>query len=41
MNNLTEIIEGVEKFAYEVLTWILLIPKTLINIILNPSWVPE
>src|SRR5215510_3317400 len=41
MNNLTEIIEGVEKFAYEVLIWILLIPKTLINIILNPSWVPE
>jgi hypothetical protein len=41
MNNLTEIIEGVEKFAYEVLIWILLIPKTLINIIVNPSWVPE
>src|SRR6185369_6018935 len=40
MNNLTEIIESVEKFAYEVLIWILLIPKTLINIILNPSWVP-
>ena len=41
MNNLTEIIEGVEKFAYEILIWILLIPKTLINIVLNPSWVPE
>jgi hypothetical protein len=41
MNNLTEIIEGVEKFAYEVLIWILLIPKTLVNIILNPAWVPE
>jgi hypothetical protein len=41
MNNLTEIIESVEKFAYEILIWILLIPKTLINILLNPSWVPE
>jgi hypothetical protein len=41
MNNVTEIIEGVEKFAYEVLIWILLIPKTLVNIILNPAWVPE
>jgi hypothetical protein len=41
MNNLTEIIESVEKFAYEILIWILLIPKTLINIVLNPSWVPE
>lgn len=41
MNNLTEIIESVEKFAYEVLIWILLIPKTLIKILLNPAWVPE
>ena len=41
MNNLTEIIEGVEKFAYEVLIWLLLIPKTLINILLHPAWVPE
>ena len=41
MNNLTEIIEGVEKFAYELLIWILLIPKTLIQIVSNPSWVPE
>jgi hypothetical protein len=41
MNNLTEIIEGVEKFAYEVLIWLLLIPKTLLHIISNPSWVPE
>jgi hypothetical protein len=41
MNNLTDIIEGVEKFAYEVLIWVLLIPKTLIKIILNPAWVPE
>jgi len=41
MNNLTEIIEGVEKFAYEILIWVLLIPKTIIKIILNPGWVPE
>lgn len=41
MNNITEIIEGIEKFAYEVLIWVLLIPKTLVNIILNPAWVPE
>jgi hypothetical protein len=41
VNNITEIIEGVEKFAYEVLIWILLIPKTLANILLNPGWVPD
>jgi len=41
MNDLTEIIEGIEKFAYEILIWVLFIPKTLIQIIINPSWVPE
>ena len=41
MYSLTDIIESVEKFAYEILIWMLLIPKTIINIILNPTWVPE
>ena len=41
MNNLTEIVEGIEKFAYEIMIWVLFIPKTLIQIIVNPSWVPE
>jgi hypothetical protein len=41
MYSLTDIIESVEKFAYEIMIWVLLIPKTIINIILNPTWVPE
>ena len=41
MYSLTDIIESIEKFAYEILIWVLLIPKTIINIILNPTWVPE
>lgn len=41
MNNLTDVIEGIEKFAYEVMIWVLLIPKTLVQIIVNPSWIPE
>jgi len=41
MNDLTEIIEGIEKFAYEILIWVLFIPKTLVQITVNPSWVPE
>lgn len=41
MYSLTDIIESIEKFAYEIMIWVLLIPKTIINIILNPTWVPE
>jgi hypothetical protein len=41
MYTLTDIIEGFERFAYEILIWVLLIPKTVINIILNPAWVPD
>jgi len=41
MYSLTDIIESVEKFAYEILIWVLLIPKTITSIILNPTWVPE
>ena len=41
MNDLNEIIEGIEKFSYEILIWVLFIPKTLVQIIVNPSWVLE
>ena len=41
MYTLTDIIEGFERFAYEILIWVLLIPKTVITIILNPTWVPD
>jgi hypothetical protein len=39
MLNLTTIIENIEKLAYDVLIWTLLVPKTLVKIVIDPSWV--
>jgi hypothetical protein len=40
MIDLTKIIEGVEDLAYNILIWVLLIPKTLAKIVFHPAWVP-
>lgn len=40
MFNLLDIFETIEQFAYNVLIWILIVPKTLAKIILDPAWVP-
>ena len=39
MLDLTTILESIEKLAYDVLIWALLVPKTLIKIVIDPSWV--
>lgn len=40
MSDVVGFLEGVEKLAYKILVWIILIPKTLWRIITNPDWVP-
>lgn len=40
MVNLIDILESIEQFAYKVLIWILVAPKTLAKIIMEPGWVP-
>ena len=39
MFNIANILEGLEKLVFEVLTWVLLVPKTLIKILWDPDWV--
>jgi hypothetical protein len=39
MLNLTTIIENIERLAYDVLIWTLLVPKTLVKIVIDPGWV--
>ncbi len=40
MIDLTQVIESIEGLAYDILMWVLLIPKTLAKIIFHPAWVP-
>jgi hypothetical protein len=40
MSNLIDIFESIEQFAYKILIWIILLPKTLAKIIIDPSWAP-
>lgn len=40
MTSFTNLVETLEKLAFEILLWIIFIPKTLFKIIWNPSWVP-
>lgn len=41
MINLSNILEGIEKLAYDIILSILLVPKTLIKVIFEPAWVPD
>jgi hypothetical protein len=41
MNSIFNILEGFEKLAYKLLIWLILLPKTLVKIILNPSFAPD
>lgn len=41
MNDITGFLESLEKLAYRLLMWVILFPKTLLKIILDPTWVPE
>ena len=41
MANLTSIFDSIEKLAYDILIWILLVPKSLVKIVIDPGWVPR
>ena len=41
MMDLSHIFDSIEKLAYDILIWILLIPKTLVKILTEPGWVRQ
>lgn len=41
MLGMKSFLEGFEKLAYDVLLWLILVPKTLYKVVTNPSWVPD
>ena len=41
MNTITGLLESFEKLAYKFLLAILFFPKTILQIIVNPTWAPE
>jgi hypothetical protein len=41
MIDLTTLIESIEKLAYNILMWALLVPKTLVKVLFNPGWAPD
>ena len=40
MKSILGFLEEIENLAYKILLWIIFIPKTIVQITLNPSWVP-
>ncbi len=41
MKILMDALEQIEKLIYKIIVWLVLIPKTLLQIILYPRWAPE
>ena len=41
MNTVISVLEGFEKLAYKFLLSIIFIPKTIVQITVNPGWVPD
>ncbi|MCC6299177.1 MAG: hypothetical protein IT314_07755 [Anaerolineales bacterium] len=40
MKSIFTVFLDIEKLIYKVLMWVILVPKTLVNITLNPAWAP-
>jgi len=40
MTTFTNLLESLEKLVFEILMWLVFIPKTLFKILRNPNWVP-
>lgn len=40
MSTVIELLEQIEKLIYRTILWLVLIPKTLIRVVLYPSWAP-
>jgi len=41
MKSILGFLEEIEKLAYKILLWVIFIPKTIVQITLNPGWAPE
>src|SRR5215216_988007 len=41
MDSVMKAVEDFEKIIYKILLWFILIPKTIVKIITNPSWAPK
>jgi hypothetical protein len=39
MDNMKSFLDGFEKLAYDILIWLILVPKTLARVITHPSWI--
>jgi len=39
--DLVGFIRSIEELIYEITTWVVLLPKTLIKVIINPGWIRE
>ncbi|HKY52846.1 MAG TPA: hypothetical protein VJM08_01015, partial [Anaerolineales bacterium] len=40
MGNISDFLDEIERLAYKILLWVLLVPKSLLKIIFEPNWVP-
>ncbi|HXF86516.1 MAG TPA: hypothetical protein VNK49_14140 [Anaerolineales bacterium] len=41
MKSIFTILQDIEKLIYKVLMWVILIPKTIVKITINPGWAPK
>lgn len=41
MKSILDFLAEIEKLAYKILLWIIFIPKTIVQITLNPGWAPD
>jgi hypothetical protein len=41
MKSIFSVFLDIEKLIYKVLMWVILVPKTIVRITLNPAWAPE
>ena len=41
MKNILDFLAEIENLAYKILLWLIFIPKTIVQITLNPGWAPD
>jgi hypothetical protein len=40
-DNIANVLEDFEKLAYKILMWVILVPKTIVKVVVDPGFVPE
>ncbi|MCK6585678.1 MAG: hypothetical protein L6Q49_21455 [Anaerolineales bacterium] len=40
-DNIANVLEDFEKLAYKILMWVILVPKTVVKVVVDPGFVPE